>query len=48
MTNQDAKVFYISNGFQEVDRISNYHRNIDPPHAYLLKISLREGHSLTS
>lgn len=47
-SNQDAKVFYTSHGFQEVDKISNYYRNIEPPDAYLLKISLREGHTLTS
>ena len=45
-SNQDAKDFYISNGFTQTDIIYGYYRNIEPPDAYVLKKSLREGHEV--
>lgn len=45
-SNADAKNFYLSHGFVEVETVLDYYRNIDPPHSFLLKRSLKEGHSI--
>lgn len=47
-SNQDAKDFYVSNGFTQTDIIYGYYRNIEPPDAYVLKKSLKEGHEITA
>jgi hypothetical protein len=47
-SNDDAKSFYIRNGFEQVDMMLNYYRNIDPPHSFLLKKSLKEGYIVSS
>jgi len=45
-SNADAKSFYLAHGFFEVETVLDYYRNIDPPHSFLLKRSLKEGHSV--
>ena len=36
ISNDEAKNFYINSGFQQVDIIQDYYKNIDPPHCFLL------------
>jgi ribosomal protein S18 acetylase RimI-like enzyme len=36
-SNLDAKEFYLSRGFSEVEIIRNYYKNIDPPDCFLLR-----------
>ena len=43
-SNIGAKDFYISQGFIQTDIIEGYYKNIDPPDAFVLKKSLKEGH----
>ena len=47
-SNDDAKTFYLANGFEQTDVIENYYRNIEPAHSFLLKRSLKEGHVVRS
>jgi ribosomal protein S18 acetylase RimI-like enzyme len=39
-SNAEAKTFYLSHQFTEVDVISNYYKNIEPPDCFLLRRSL--------
>ena len=39
-SNDEAKSFYISHGFQEIETVLNYYRNIDPPHSFMLSKKL--------
>ena len=45
-TNEDAKQFYIGNGFVQTEIIRDYYKRIEPPDCFLLKISLKEGHEV--
>jgi ribosomal protein S18 acetylase RimI-like enzyme len=47
-SNSEAKSFYLSHGFEEIEIIKGYYRNIDPPDSYLLKKSLRDGHVVSA
>ena len=39
-SNAEAKTFYLSHQFTEVDVISNYYKNIEPSDCFLLRRSL--------
>lgn len=41
-SNEDARQFYIRNGFEETGIVDNYYKRIEPPHAYFLKKKLRD------
>lgn len=45
-SNTDAKSFYLAHGFEEVETLQDYYRNIEPTSCFLLKRSLKEGHSV--
>ena len=45
-SNEDARQFYIRNGFEEMGIVENYYKRIEPPHAYSLKRKLREPPAL--
>ena len=47
-SNEDARQFYLKNGFIQTDMIPNYYKRIDPPDSFVLKKSLREGHEVRS
>jgi ribosomal protein S18 acetylase RimI-like enzyme len=36
-SNAEAKAFYVSQQFTEVDVIANYYKNIEPPDCFLLR-----------
>lgn len=40
ISNLEAKEFYIKHGFEEVDIIRGYYKNIDPPDCFLLRKKL--------
>ena len=40
-SNEDAKEFYIANGFEQTDTILNYYKRIEPPDCHVLKKILR-------
>ena len=41
-SNEDAKNFYMSHGFEQTETIHNYYKRIEPPDCYVLKKSLRD------
>ena len=45
-SNEDAKQFYLANGFVETGIIRDYYKRIEPPDCFLLKKSLKEGHEI--
>lgn len=47
-SNDDARQFYSSHGFEQTDMVLNYYKRIEPPHSFVLKKSLKEGHVVTS
>ena len=40
-SNDDAKEFYIANGFENIDTILNYYKRIEPPDCHVLKKILK-------
>ena len=40
-SNDDAKQFYVRNGFEENGIVENYYKRIEPPHAYFLQKKLK-------
>jgi N-alpha-acetyltransferase 50 len=45
-SNDDAKHFYLANGFEQTDIIKDYYKRIEPPDCFVLKMSLNEGHTV--
>ena len=45
-SNEDAKQFYLGNGFVQTEIIHDYYKRIEPPDCFLLKKSLKEGHEI--
>ena len=45
-SNEDAKQFYLANGFIETGIIRDYYKRIEPPDCFLLKKSLKDGHEI--
>mmetsp|Transcript_15458 Transcript_15458/g.13990 ORF Transcript_15458/g.13990 Transcript_15458/m.13990 type:complete len:169 (-) Transcript_15458:2-508(-) len=46
ISNEDALEFYKYHGFTNVGMIENYYKRIDPPHGYILQISLDDYKSI--
>lgn len=42
VSNADALGFYLSQGFVECETIENYYKNIEPPHARLLRFEMKD------
>jgi len=42
-SNDDAKQFYMRNGFEDMGIVENYYKRIEPPHAFCLKKILKEA-----
>ena len=40
--NDEAKQFYLSNGFEDAGIIKDYYKRIDPPDCYILKKKLAQ------
>jgi N-alpha-acetyltransferase 50 len=45
-SNVEAKEFYLANGFVQTDVIKDYYKRIEPPDCFVLKKSLKEGHTV--
>jgi hypothetical protein len=45
-TNEDAKQFYLDNGFVQTEIIRDYYKRIEPPDCFLLKKSLKDDHEI--
>lgn len=45
-SNEEAKQFYLANGFKETQIIKDYYKRIEPADCFLLKKSLKEGHEI--
>jgi ribosomal protein S18 acetylase RimI-like enzyme len=45
-TNEDAKQFYLDNGFIQTEIIRDYYKRIEPPDCFLLKKSLKDDHEI--
>lgn len=47
-SNDDAKQFYLSHGFEEIEIISNYYKGIEPPDAFLLRKNINRDDPTTA
>ena len=45
-SNDDAKQFYLGNGFVQTEIIRDYYKRIEPPDCFLLKKSLKDDHEI--
>jgi N-alpha-acetyltransferase 50 len=40
-SNEEARQFYLSHGFEQTGMIENYYKRIEPPHCYVLRKAVR-------
>lgn len=40
-SNEEAKQFYLCNGFEQTGMIENYYKRIEPPHCFILRKILK-------
>lgn len=45
-SNDDAKQFYLANGFISTEIIKDYYKRIEPPDCFLLRKSMKEGYEI--
>jgi hypothetical protein len=45
-SNDDAKQFYLANGFIATEVIKDYYKRIEPPDCFLLRKSMKEGYEI--
>ena len=48
ISNDDARQFYLTRGFEQTEIIRNYYKRIEPPDSYVFKKSLKEGHLVSA
>ena len=40
-SNEEARQFYLCNGFEQTGMIENYYKRIEPPHCFILRKILK-------